>query len=434
MSKMAQNGQNPENSTSGPWADPSRDNSSQPKVMIENFSQISEISKSQKSKCQKWPKISNFRPPDPLATQSKNTEIEELGIQRSSRTCRGPNSKFQNHQNCQKFVKIFSKFDKILSKCQNFDQFRQFWSQRPSDPHGTCQAPSAIARLFREISIWAWAVWVGIWGLDPKIIPKWPKSTPGPSNFDPWDLKKTLGPKINFDPDPQILTPLDPNLTLDPNFDLGPSNFDPQFYPGAQNGQNRPWDPPRPRSLTLPRPLPGPQLPSAGPFPPSRQTLPDPDRPKIAQNDQNHKIGPKWPKLTLKRWNLSQIFWPQNDPPVQMPLTKIPGWAIFWEVPEPSGPGILGRGPKMSQRPKMAKMTRLRPDPWPSQTPVRLQLPFAGPIRHLARPSRTPDRPKNRPKWPKPTVKIWPKCQNWPSILGPINHRTLMGPVQAPQP
>ena len=152
MSKMAQNGQNPENLASGPRVDPSRDNSLQPKVMIENFSQISEISKSQKSKMSKMAKNPKFPSSDPLATQSKNTELEELRHLEVIQDLLRSQLKISK---ITKIVKNLWKFSQNSTKfCQNVknsDQFRQFWSQQPSDPCGICQDPSALALLFREI-------------------------------------------------------------------------------------------------------------------------------------------------------------------------------------------------------------------------------------------------------------------------------------------
>ena len=170
-------------------------------------------------------KISKFPSSSPLATQSKNTEIEELRhpevIQDPSRSQLKISKIIKNHQNLWKFSQNLTKF---WPKCQNFDQFRQFWSHGHRDPRGTCQAPSAIASLFREISIWALSDLGRDRAWTPKLsktASKWPKSTSDPqiltltSNFDPWDQK--------FDLDPQILTPKGPKFSDLPD----PSNFDP---------------------------------------------------------------------------------------------------------------------------------------------------------------------------------------------------------------
>ena len=116
----------------------------------------------------------------------------------------------------------------------------------------------------------------------------------------------------------------------------------------------------RPLTSSVPGPSPDParalSCPCRIPPPSSRpsRTQTDPKWPKSTKITKN---GPKWTKLTPRWWNLSQIFWPQNDPPVQI-LTKI--WLepfsrshLFWEVLEPwANFRILGRVPKW---PKMAK-------------------------------------------------------------------------------
>ena len=140
---------------------------------------------------------------------------------------------------------------------------------------------------------------------------KWLKSTPLTLNFDPQPAK-ILTPKFwpwnqKSDPDPQIW-PLTPQF-LDP---WGPK------WPKSD------LSPPRPRSLTS-LDLPGSELPLAGPYPPSRQTLPvtlsTQNRPKWPKNDPNlikkvtnHQSkcqnGLKWPKSW--KFDLRTLSWPSS--------------------------------------------------------------------------------------------------------------------------
>ena len=190
--------------------------------------------------------------------------------------------------------------------------FRQFWTQTVIGSFvGPIRLPSAIARLFREISIRALSDLGRIWGQDPKNVQKRPKMAKfrprtkkfdlGPSNFDPWDQKKspTKFRTSKFWP-------------LRPKIQNPTPNFDPTLGP---------WPPQTPAR---------PSAAFCWAFPQSRQTLLDPDpkwpkcpSPKIVQNGQ---------KLTLQAMKPSVKFlapkWPSRPDPDQNPRHR----AIFWEV------------------------------------------------------------------------------------------------------
>ena len=267
--KMAQNDQNPEKF----WPRTSdrplhRDNSSQPKLWWKISARFQKF-QNLKVKMSKMAKKSQFLSSDPLATQSKKTELEAEASEVIQDLSRSQLKISKITKNCQKSVKIFSKFDKILSKCQNLVISSILVPVAIETSWDLSGSLSHEVRLFGKISLWApWVVWVGT-GQDPKMSqngPKWP-NRPDPqiltSDLKFWPLN--LGTKFEPSPtstpdlpDPScplgtFWTPGDQNpkiAKIDPKWS-NPPNFWPKplfeiLTPRVQD-QIRP-DPSRPRS------------------------------------------------------------------------------------------------------------------------------------------------------------------------------------------